>query len=295
MGVGSKIKEYRNKAGLTQKDLADKLHITYQAVSRWENEDAEPSFDMLRDICKILECSTDDLFEITKVPVEEKKEEEPRVIERVIIKEAESKPILAVCEQCNKPIYESSDIFRYNESVGIRSGRTVHYENRQHILCKDCYEIKLKHDKRIEEERKKANHLEIMKRRIHSFIWPSILAIIFLIIGISFYAKGDSSTGTGLVVASVLGFTFLACIILDNNFIMDLWQGVASWGFVKMPGIIFSLSFDGFVFLIATKILFFILGIILAAISAIFATILAMALSLFVYPFALRKNIKEIE
>jgi uncharacterized membrane protein len=73
---------------------------------------------------------------------------------------------------------------------------------------------------------------------------------------------------------------------------MDLWQGVASWGFVKMPGIIFSLSFDGLVFLIATKILFFILGIILATISAIFATVLAMALSLFVYPFALRKNIK---
>ena len=39
MGVGPKIKEYRNKAGLTQKDLADKLHVTYQAVSRWENYD----------------------------------------------------------------------------------------------------------------------------------------------------------------------------------------------------------------------------------------------------------------
>ena len=75
MGVGSKIKEYRTKAGLTQKELADELHVTYQAVSRWENEDAEPSFDMLKDLCKILNCSTDDLFEISKKQDEEKIDE----------------------------------------------------------------------------------------------------------------------------------------------------------------------------------------------------------------------------
>lgn len=75
MGIGLKIKEYRTKAGLTQKDLADELHVTYQAVSRWENDDAEPSFDMLKDLCRILNCSTDDLFEINKPTVEEKKEE----------------------------------------------------------------------------------------------------------------------------------------------------------------------------------------------------------------------------
>ena len=56
MGIGLKIKEYRTKAGLTQKDLADELHVTYQAVSRWENDDAEPSFDMLKDLCRILNC-----------------------------------------------------------------------------------------------------------------------------------------------------------------------------------------------------------------------------------------------
>ena len=41
-------------AGLTQKDLADKLFVTYQAVSRWENEDAEPSIDTIKEICGIL-------------------------------------------------------------------------------------------------------------------------------------------------------------------------------------------------------------------------------------------------
>ena len=64
MSIGPKIKEYRVKAGLTQKELADKLFVTYQAVSRWENDDAEPSISTLKEICRILNCTTDELFEI---------------------------------------------------------------------------------------------------------------------------------------------------------------------------------------------------------------------------------------
>lgn len=295
MGVGSKIKEYRTKAGLTQKELADELHVTYQAVSRWENEDAEPSFDMLKDLCKILNCSTDDLFEISKPQNEEKKDEQPQIIERVIVKEPEPKPIIGVCEQCNKPIYDSSDLFRYNESISVRTGRTSHLENRQRIFCKECNEIKKLQDKRIEEQKQRQIKADLMKRRIHSFIWPSLLAIVFLIIAITSFVKGDSSTGVGCIVTAILGYAFLGTMILNNTFITDMWMEVASWGFVRMPGIIFSFSFDGIVFLIAMKIFLFLLGIALALLSAALATVLAMGLSIFVYPFALSKNIKGIE
>lgn len=81
-------------------------------------------------------------------------------------------------------------------------------------------------------------------------------------------------------------------MILNNTFITDMWLEITSWGFVKFPGIIFEFSFDGLVFLIAMKILFFLLGLVLALLAAAFATALAMALSIFVYPFALIKNIK---
>ena len=63
MSFGIKVKEYRTKSGLTQKELADQLHVTYQAVSRWENEDVQPSFDTLKQLCAIFGCSTDDLLE----------------------------------------------------------------------------------------------------------------------------------------------------------------------------------------------------------------------------------------
>ena len=64
IGVGPKIKEYRNKAGLTQKDLAVQLHVTYQEVSRWENDDTEPSIDTLKEMCGILNCSIEVLLDM---------------------------------------------------------------------------------------------------------------------------------------------------------------------------------------------------------------------------------------
>ena len=295
MGIGLKIKEYRTKAGLTQKDLADKLHITYQAVSRWENDDAEPSFDMLKDMCRILNCSTDDLFEIKKKDEEKIEEQPPQIIERVIIKETEQKPIIGVCEQCNKPIYETSDLFRVNEPYVVRNGRTSHTEHRQRTLCKECNEISLLEQKRFEKQAKMQRDAKFKAKRIHSFIWPSLLALLFIVMAIISFINGNASTGVFEIVLALLGFTFLGTMILNNTFIPDLWSEVSSWGFVKMPGIIFSFSLDGFIFLIVIKIIFFIVGMILALLAIIFATALALVLSVFVYPYAIIKNLKGNE
>ena len=290
MGIGSKIKEYRNKAGLTQKDLADQLHVTYQAVSRWENDDAEPSFDMLKDMCSILNCSTDDLFGIEKKP--EEAPLEPQVVEKVIIKE-EQKPVLGVCESCNKPIFEADDLFRIEETRVHRSGRRTHHEVVKKILCKECNEKRLEIIRNQAKEAREREKRDNKIRRIHSFIWPSIFALLFIILGIVFFTKNQPNNAVILLVIAVTGYTFFATLILNNTFIAELWEGVASWGFVRMPGIIFSFSFDGLVFLIATKILLFILSGILAVLAAILATILAFAISLFVYPYSLYKNIKN--
>ena len=35
--IGNKIKELRYSKGMSQKDIAEKLGITSQAVSKWEN------------------------------------------------------------------------------------------------------------------------------------------------------------------------------------------------------------------------------------------------------------------
>ena len=37
MDLGKNLKEARKKAGYSQKDVAEKLNISRQAISRWEN------------------------------------------------------------------------------------------------------------------------------------------------------------------------------------------------------------------------------------------------------------------
>ena len=60
--VGLKIMKYRKEKNLTQDDLADKLFITRQALSKWELGLSIPSIDSLIELSKILDVSIDDLL-----------------------------------------------------------------------------------------------------------------------------------------------------------------------------------------------------------------------------------------
>ena len=60
--LSENIKTLRVKKGYTQKELADILHVTAQAVSRWENGDVEPSIGTIKEMAKIFDVSTDALL-----------------------------------------------------------------------------------------------------------------------------------------------------------------------------------------------------------------------------------------
>ena len=92
-----------------------------------------------------------------------------------------------------------------------------------------------------------------------------------------------------------MAFTLISCLILDNNFIGEMIAEIFSWGFVTMPGLIFTLDLDGIIWLLSVKLLFWIIELILATACGILAVILGLVLSLFVYPFAIYKNFKSIE
>ena len=54
MEVREAIAKARKDAGLTQEQLAGKLYVTRQAVSRWETGESEPGIDMRKAIAKEL-------------------------------------------------------------------------------------------------------------------------------------------------------------------------------------------------------------------------------------------------
>ncbi len=60
--LGQRINELRNAFGWNQVQLANKLGITKQTVSNWENENIQPSIEMLVRIAKLFRVSTDYLL-----------------------------------------------------------------------------------------------------------------------------------------------------------------------------------------------------------------------------------------
>ena len=67
-GVGMAIKDVlprlRRERGLTQEDLAKKLFITRQAVSRWETGETAPGIDMTKLIAVTLDVPVTELLEM---------------------------------------------------------------------------------------------------------------------------------------------------------------------------------------------------------------------------------------
>lgn len=61
--IGKFIKEIRKKNNLTQKELADRYNVTYQAVSKWENGKNLPDKSLIKQMSKDFNISIDDLFE----------------------------------------------------------------------------------------------------------------------------------------------------------------------------------------------------------------------------------------
>lgn len=271
--IGNNIKKLRTQRGMTQKNLADRLFVSPQAVSRWENNEVEPSLGTITELAKIFNVTTDQILGAETVPPE------PVTVERVVTEKEyvykEAPPqILAVCDSCKKGITQPADIAQRTLNGGA--------------LCVKC---KIEKDQR----EKRAMLAKAERRRNLSFIWGGVTAGVLLLISIYLTTREGITYLLGGIPLSAAGFALVSCLILDNNFIGDVVLSIWSWGFVKMPGIIFTLDIDGCLFFIAVKILFAVLGFILGFLAAVLALAVGLLLSVFVYPFAIVKNIRRPE
>ena len=73
--MANKFKEnfsaLRKEKGLTQADVAEALHVSPQAVSKWENGDSMPDISLLPDIAQLFGVSIDALLGVEKEPTVE--------------------------------------------------------------------------------------------------------------------------------------------------------------------------------------------------------------------------------
>lgn len=66
MSLGTTLSVLRKKAQITQSELGEKLHVSAQAVSKWENDISEPDISTLRKIANIYGVSVSDIMEETE-------------------------------------------------------------------------------------------------------------------------------------------------------------------------------------------------------------------------------------
>ena len=60
--IGGFIWRKRKERGLTQQQLADRLHISFQAVSKWENGTAYPNIELLSELAGALDVTVDEIL-----------------------------------------------------------------------------------------------------------------------------------------------------------------------------------------------------------------------------------------
>ena len=62
MEIGNKINQLRKLSGMTQEQLAEKLNVSRQTISKWESDSTSPDLESIVKISRIFHVSLDDLL-----------------------------------------------------------------------------------------------------------------------------------------------------------------------------------------------------------------------------------------
>lgn len=66
MKIEDKLLKLRKEKGLSQEEVADRLNVSRQTISKWETGQSTPDFDKIIPICELYEISCDELLKSTE-------------------------------------------------------------------------------------------------------------------------------------------------------------------------------------------------------------------------------------
>lgn len=92
MDLGERLFELRKAKNLTQDDMAEKLNVTRQTISKWETNQSTPDFDKIMPLCELFEIGVEELL-TGKKPEEKQEKKEERVLTRQEVKEKSAKVV----------------------------------------------------------------------------------------------------------------------------------------------------------------------------------------------------------
>lgn len=150
--IANKLVKLRKQAGLSQEELADKLGLSRQAVSKWERAEASPDTDNLICLAKLYNVSLDDLLST---------EDDPETIIKEQVKKDDEKKA---------------------EGVHIQ-------EDGVHVIDDDGSEVIIKEGKVTVKGKEAERHLDPVERRKRQIEWAisgivwSLFIIAYLLLG----------------------------------------------------------------------------------------------------------------
>ena len=113
--IGKFITECRKKNNLTQMQLAEKLHVTDRAVSKWENGKSMPDSSIMLELCDVLEISVNDLLNGEVIKVENYNQKNEQLLLEMA-KEIENK---------NKTIWTSMWVIMIASMTALITGLSI--------------------------------------------------------------------------------------------------------------------------------------------------------------------------
>ncbi len=122
MLFNEKLIQRRKERGMTQEELADRLSVSRQTVSKWENGDCMPDADKFIRLADVLDISLDELAgrEVEVEPIVLPAPEVPKPgkrLRRILIAAAACLAVALVCFFLGRYVFPKSDTVVRNESA----------------------------------------------------------------------------------------------------------------------------------------------------------------------------------
>lgn len=286
MTLGKRLSSLRKQRGLTQQQLGEQLNLSAQAVSKWENDLAEPDLMTLRALASLYKLTIDEL-----TSTDDNAPPATPAQDNVNSKEAKS-------EQTQEPASSEPKTLGFCKRCGVAITQSNLGTSTPFMKCKKCNLIEKTEAvkaKEAEIRKKKAEEIaraekfvktqdDIKWIRTKSFVWAGIGAGLFLLITV-FIAISISSFTPAVVgiCGGGLIFMFISMLFYDApvaNVVEYMCTASIHW-----PGLIFTFDFDGFMWLIKMKILFAVLGFLFGLCCSILGIIIGLIISPFVFPY----------
>ncbi len=293
MTLGTKLAFYRKNKDITQQQLGEMLNISAQAVSKWENDLAEPDLSTIRKLAELYGISTDDLLDYEK---EEKKAELPDT-DAIVAGVSE-----AVREKIGT-MNAHSETIGFCTSCGVSVTQETLGEREPKVLCAACLDKKQKEEKRAQEAReaeenakkeKEKRTKEAREQRVRSLTgWSLFLSIAAAVITV--LVCGLSIQNGWLIggIGAVFAFFFAGQLLFEDYPVRNVLEWCTGCS-IHWPGLIFAWNIDGFVWVICMKLLFAVLGFLFGILMFLVGVVVSALISPFTYPFVMRGWRREV-